>query len=138
MKTCRFRDSQPRLIGKKDEEEEGLFCKIEPYARYGIMPCGHKKCFLCQSERLKSKELPMILQFSNKQIHHFINGYQAILNCSVVSSHLVVSFIEHISLYFRIVIHQILSMHLLVHVVNMIILVQQQNRFMIECVVIYQ
>jgi hypothetical protein len=87
LKTCNFRDSQPRLIGtnnKQQKEAEGLLCELEPCARYGMMPCNNNKCFLCKSERSKSKDLPVVIQFSNKQIHHFINGYQAILNCSAV------------------------------------------------------
>ena len=90
MKTCDFRDAEPRLIGE-EKEKEGLFCQAEPYASYGMMPCGSKKCFLNKSETIKSKrsnelnDSSAIVQFSQKQIHHFVNSYQAILNCPAVS-----------------------------------------------------
>ena len=90
MKTCDFRDAEPRLIGE-EKEKEGLFCQAEPYARYGMTPCGSRKCFLSESEAIKSKrrnELnnsSAVVQFSEKQIHRFVNSYQAILNCPAVS-----------------------------------------------------
>ena len=82
MKTCTFRESQPRRLVRQNNEQEGLLCEIEPCARYGMMPCGNRQCFLCQS--IKSKSSSVVIEFSDKQIHRFINGYQAILNCSAV------------------------------------------------------
>ena len=92
MKTCNFRDAEPRWIRK---QKEGLLCQAEPYARYGTMPCGNSKCLLCQSKRItsirnnektgSSLDIGMV-QFSEKQIHRFINGYEAILNCPAVST----------------------------------------------------
>ena len=82
MKTCTFRESQPRRLIRQNNEQEGLLCEIEPRARYGMMSCGNRQCFLCQS--IKSKSSSVVIEFSDKQIHRFINGYQAILNCSAV------------------------------------------------------
>ncbi|CAF4165362.1 unnamed protein product, partial [Rotaria sordida] len=57
MKTCSFRYTRPRTLN------EGLFCIREPDARYELAACGN---FGFQARK-----------------HTFLNGYQAILNCSV-------------------------------------------------------
>ncbi|CAF2935916.1 unnamed protein product, partial [Rotaria sp. Silwood2] len=75
MKTCDFREAQPRSIGEQ-QRKEGLLCELEPCARYGMKPCGQSRCFLCKSERNM-----IVIQYAEQQLHTFINGYQAILNC---------------------------------------------------------
>ncbi|CAF4236004.1 unnamed protein product, partial [Rotaria sp. Silwood2] len=75
MKTCSFRYTRPRTLN------EGLFCLQEPEARYELAACGN--CALCYPQydmtyRLKKS----VVEFSQAHKHTFLNGYQAILNCS--------------------------------------------------------
>lgn len=77
MKTCSYRHARPRTLN------EGLFCLQQPEARYELAACGN--CGLCYPQydmtyRLKKS----IVEFSQAHQHTFINGYQAILNCSAV------------------------------------------------------
>ena len=90
LKTCNFRDAQPRLI---HQEKEGLLCQLEPMARYGTRPCNNTRCILCEKERKKTSQLKndtttttiMVgADFTQQQIHCFLNTYQAILNCPAV------------------------------------------------------
>ncbi|CAF5153225.1 unnamed protein product [Rotaria sp. Silwood1] len=75
MKTCSFRHARPRTFN------EGLFCLQEPEARYELVACGN--CALCYPQydmtyRLKKS----VIEFNQAHQHTFLNGYQAILNCS--------------------------------------------------------
>ncbi|CAF1395843.1 unnamed protein product [Rotaria sordida] len=71
MKTCTYRDAWPRSL------DEGLFCKSQlPTVRYSFQPCQKISCTLCESSST-------IIQFNSYRIHHFLNGYHAILNCPV-------------------------------------------------------
>ncbi|CAF4806483.1 unnamed protein product, partial [Rotaria sp. Silwood1] len=75
MKTCSFRHARPRTLN------EGLFCVQEPEARYELAACGN--CGLCYPQydmRYRSKK--SIVEFAQAHTHTFVNGYQAILNCS--------------------------------------------------------
>lgn len=82
MKTCDYRDAQPRLIGK-ERKKEGIFCQQPPSARYGTAECRQSRCFLCEPQRKQGAS--KIMQFSKQQTHRFLNQYQAILNCPAVS-----------------------------------------------------
>ena len=85
MKTCHYRDAQPRLMNKQQcQEKEGILCEKQPSARYGTRICRGTRCILCASEQSKSTTSG-IMKFSERQIHHFVNSYQAILNCPAVS-----------------------------------------------------
>jgi hypothetical protein len=87
MKTCNFRGSHPRLFGKNAaDKSEGIICQAEPIARYGMMPCYARNCFLCQRRRGESgKLLNTMVPFSPKQLHRFVNKYECFLNCDAVS-----------------------------------------------------
>jgi hypothetical protein len=86
LKTCDYGGAQRRLIGERQREKEGILCAIEPCARYGVKPCRGSQCHLCQSERyvFKKSSIASVVQFSDKQIHRFVNDYEAILNCPAV------------------------------------------------------
>lgn len=71
MKTCAFRFARPRTM------EEGLFCLKTPEARYDLTACGN--CGLCYPRSRKS-----VVQFNQAHRYRFLNGYEAILNCSAV------------------------------------------------------
>lgn len=72
MKTCSFRQAQPRST------TEGLFCLQLPECRYTMKTCG-KNCEICSSSS------PSV-QFNQYQRHRFINGYETILNCPATCS----------------------------------------------------
>ncbi|CAF1237545.1 unnamed protein product [Rotaria sp. Silwood1] len=73
MKTCSFRDAQPR------SKTEGIFCATLPECRYKITPCGH--CKLCRTPvDMKYRSQAPIL-FNRYGKHEFVNRYQSILNC---------------------------------------------------------
>lgn len=86
MKTCNYRNAQPRLFGK-NSEPEGILCRKEPIARYGMTCCYQQGCFLCrlQDRQSKNGELLTGVHFSPNQVHHFVKKYEAILNCPAVS-----------------------------------------------------
>ena len=84
MKTCSFRQAQPI-------QPDNIFCLNEPEIRYCITPCQKLSCSCCYPlfprilpNAAGQLPLPMI-EFNTKKIHKFVNGYQAILNCPVVS-----------------------------------------------------
>jgi hypothetical protein len=106
MKTCNFRGSQPRLFAKKAgaiaaaaaaaaNESEGILCQAEPVARYGMIPCYERNCFLCQSQRgggggggggvCGNILNGGAVQFSSNAHHRFVNKYETFLNCNAVS-----------------------------------------------------
>ncbi|CAF2782366.1 unnamed protein product [Rotaria sp. Silwood2] len=73
MKTCSFRDAQPR------SKTEGIFCVTIPECRYKITPCGH--CKLCRTPvDMKYRSQAPIL-FNRYGKHQFVNRYESILNC---------------------------------------------------------
>jgi hypothetical protein len=73
MKTCEFRQAQA--------VQQYIFCTSQPQARYGISSCHKLSCPYCHpKEDIKLTAI----QFHSKQIHQFVNGYQAILNCPAV------------------------------------------------------
>ncbi|CAF3752400.1 unnamed protein product [Rotaria sp. Silwood1] len=75
MKTCSFRFARPRTCN------EGLFCLQEPEARYELAACGN--CALCYPQYdMTYRSNKSIVKFSQVHQHTFLNGYQAILNCS--------------------------------------------------------
>ena len=79
MKTCSFRFARPRTMN------EGLFCVQEPEARYELTACGN--CGLCYPRYdRKHRSRRSIVAFSQTHKHTFVNGYEAILNCSAVGS----------------------------------------------------
>jgi len=80
LKTCSFRQGQPRVITKENGEKfiEGIFTMDQQTleGRYGLTTCNRSSCLCC-----KNRSSP----FDPKQIHCFSNQYKAILNCPVVS-----------------------------------------------------
>ncbi|CAF4210926.1 unnamed protein product [Rotaria sp. Silwood2] len=75
MKTCSFRYARPRTLN------EGLFCVQEPEARYELAACGN--CALCYPQYdMTYRTKKSVVEFSRAHKHTFLNGYQAILNCS--------------------------------------------------------
>ena len=84
MKTCHFRGAQPRLFGPNKDESEGILCQAKPVPHYGMKPCRRELCFLCQPRQRLSGDLSTVVHFSQKQIHRFVNKYEAILNCPAV------------------------------------------------------
>lgn len=79
MKTCSFRHARPRSLN------EGLFCQQEPEARYELTACGN--CALCYPQYDRTyRSKKSIVDFSQAHKYTFLNGYEAILNCSAVKS----------------------------------------------------
>lgn len=77
MKTCTFRYARPRTL------QEGLFCLQMPEARYELAACGNcRLCYPPYDRTYRSRKT--VLDFSPGHKHTFVNGYQAILNCSAV------------------------------------------------------
>ncbi|CAF1348935.1 unnamed protein product [Rotaria sordida] len=73
MKTCSFRDAQPRSI------TEGIFCLNMPDCLYTMSRCGD--CNLCQqSNDINYRQQAPVL-FNRHERHRFVNGYESILNC---------------------------------------------------------
>ncbi|CAF4217235.1 unnamed protein product [Adineta steineri] len=83
LKTCTFRRGQPRVFIDTHGQQsfEGIFTIDEQSieGRYGLRPCHQNNCLCCQNQL-------GTIQFNPKQIHTFLNQYQAILNCPVVCS----------------------------------------------------
>lgn len=73
MKTCSFRQAQPR------SSNEGLFCVDAPSCRYTTTPC--KKCLLCCPASINGHRRIPSVPFNLFQKHRFVNGYESILNC---------------------------------------------------------
>ncbi|CAF4063110.1 unnamed protein product, partial [Rotaria sordida] len=73
MKTCSFRDAQPR------SKTEGIFCATIPEYRYKITPCG--QCKLCRTpiDMKYRSQAPILFNCYGK--HQFVNRYESILNC---------------------------------------------------------
>jgi hypothetical protein len=83
LKTCSFRQAEPRIItDKKNGEQsyEGIFTIDQKpiKGRYGLTPCHQDNCLCCKKQSI-------YIQFIPKQIHWFLNQYKAILNCPVVN-----------------------------------------------------
>ncbi len=80
MKTCSFREAQPRSI------IEGLFCgKDEPKAQYELTPCNNLFCPCCHPRNQWRQSQPWsIVDFQSSSMHQFVNGYTTYLNCPVV------------------------------------------------------
>ncbi|CAF1489062.1 unnamed protein product [Adineta steineri] len=83
LKTCTFRQGLPRVIIDTHGQQsyEGIFTIDEQSieGRYGLRPCHQNNCLCCQNQS-------GTIEFNPKQIHTFLNRYQAILNCPVVCS----------------------------------------------------
>jgi hypothetical protein len=76
MKTCSFRFARPRSL------HEGVFCSQEPEARYELEACGN--CGLCYPHYDRTHRSTPLVKFNQSHRHTFVNGYEAILNCSAV------------------------------------------------------
>ena len=74
MKTCSFRNAQPR------SKDEGLFCIDEPDVRYGIIACSN--CPLCKPKYDVDLRGQPTIYFGPNQEFQFLNGYRTILNCN--------------------------------------------------------
>jgi hypothetical protein len=83
MKTCSFRDAQPRSINDANDKE-GLFCINPPQARYGLKKCTIPPCRICYERLDLTKRFEPVMNTSPNLIHRFVNNYQVILNCDVV------------------------------------------------------
>jgi len=126
MKTCRFRGARPRLLD--NNKQEGILCHSKPVAHYGTQPCRQERCLLCKTRRSESGVISTVVHFSPNQIHHFVNSYQAILNCPAVSFPSIAISTAN-EYYFRHVEQRILSMFCHVLVVNVISSVRHRLRF---------
>jgi len=73
MKTCSFRDAQPR------SKIEGIFCLDVPQCHYALIPCHN--CKLCLTPTNNTSYQQPSVVFNRYEKHHFINGYESILNC---------------------------------------------------------
>jgi hypothetical protein len=76
MKTCAFRQAQAI--------QQHIFCLNQPQIRYGLTSCKQQSCPYCYSSTEEKHHHFTAIEFRSNQIHQFINGYQAILNCPVV------------------------------------------------------
>ena len=83
MKTCSFRFARPRSL------HEGVFCSLEPEARYELEACGN--CGLCYPQYDRTHRSKPLMKFNQSHRHTFVNGYEAILNCSAVRSMITVT-----------------------------------------------
>ncbi|CAF3908737.1 unnamed protein product [Adineta steineri] len=77
LKTCSFNGVQPRQFNSRFRE--GLFCINPPEARYTITPCNKRYCICCRYST--DPEKTSVIPFGIPHIHHFVNEYEAILNC---------------------------------------------------------
>jgi hypothetical protein len=78
MKTCAFRQAQPR------SDEEGLFCRELPICSYTMKPC--QQCDLCHPPlTVCARQQPPVI-FYRYERHRFVNGYEAILNAPAICS----------------------------------------------------
>ncbi|CAF3202567.1 unnamed protein product [Rotaria socialis] len=75
MKTCSFRDAQPRSI------TEGIFCSTIPECRYTMTRCGN--CKLCSTSMDNQYHQQAPVLFNRFERYRFVNGYESILNCPV-------------------------------------------------------
>ncbi|UJR29610.1 hypothetical protein I4U23_017158 [Adineta vaga] len=75
MKTCSFRQAQPR------SQTEGIFCSEMPECRYVMKRCNQIACEICSSCSPRKKQQKYDVQFNSYQKHRFVNGYESILNC---------------------------------------------------------
>lgn len=78
MKTCTFRHSTLRYTG------EGIFALKSPEACYGMKQCQDRSCRFCYERLDLTKRFECAMNFSDQQIHRFVNDYQVYLNCNVV------------------------------------------------------
>ncbi|CAF3978273.1 unnamed protein product [Adineta steineri] len=78
MQTCSFRQSIPRCI------DEGLFSLALPSGQYGMKQCRDQSCGYCYERLVMTHRVNPAMSFSNRQIHHFVSGYQVYLNCNVI------------------------------------------------------
>jgi len=123
MKTCSFRFARPRSLN------EGLFCLQDPEARYELAACGN--CGLCYPQYDMTHRLnKFVVKFNQAHRHRFVNGYEAILNCSAVgptNGERDLRLLSHCSH----VIHVILFMHSHVPAATWTTLVQRCKVYMI-------
>ncbi|CAF2972182.1 unnamed protein product [Rotaria sp. Silwood2] len=78
MKTCTFR------ITTSLSMKTGLFCMedVTSSSSHDMKPCQQLFCALCPAEHDPGSAKSTPIEFSTSgQKHHFINGYEAILNC---------------------------------------------------------
>jgi hypothetical protein len=96
FKTCSFRGACARRRidpVTQREDVEGIFCIDTPVARYGMTRCGRPAhlCGCCRMQNARANgggETPALVTgvtFTSSYRHQFVNHYQAILNCPVVS-----------------------------------------------------
>ena len=73
-----------------NRQREGLFSVALPEARFAIRPCNSRYCHCCHPpcQRRYTTDEPerQVVPFSIPHVHHFVNGYEAILNCPAVRS----------------------------------------------------
>ena len=94
IKTCAFRAAEPRSIQDRDYTKEGLFCLKPAQARYGMKQCLECDCRICYERRDLTERFEPALSFVPAQMHHFVNHYEVMLNCPVVS-HVRLVFHDH-------------------------------------------
>lgn len=124
MKSCSFRGALP------PSDSEGLFCgRNEPQSRYTLTACGHPTCLCCHPiNHERRSEVWPVVDFHSSSMHQFLNGYRTYLNCPAVS---VLRYVQYFpSFQFRHAIQAISSIPWHVHVVSMIMLIQQQKHWL--------
>ncbi|CAF1346280.1 unnamed protein product [Rotaria sordida] len=77
MKTCTFRNAKPFW------DYIGIFSYGKPKAQYGMKQCKDKSCRFCYERLDLTNRFERAMNFSNQQIHRFLNNYQVYLNCDV-------------------------------------------------------
>ncbi|CAF4678199.1 unnamed protein product, partial [Rotaria magnacalcarata] len=63
--------------------DEGIFSVKLPTAHYGIQQCRDKSCCFCYERLDLTERFEPAMNFSNNQVHCFLNNYQVYLNCDV-------------------------------------------------------
>lgn len=97
FKTCSFRGACARRCidpVTRREDIEGIFCIDAPVARYGMTQCGRPSnlCRCCRLQNTRAHDqraMPTLITgvtFTSSYRHQFVNRYQVILNCPVVSN----------------------------------------------------
>ncbi|CAF3808946.1 unnamed protein product [Rotaria sp. Silwood1] len=77
MKTCSFRDATPPIA------YNGIFSTRPPQAQYGMKMCRDGSCRFCYERRDLTHRFEPTINFSNTQVHRFLNKYEVYLNCNV-------------------------------------------------------
>jgi len=96
-KTCSIHGTSPRIVNINGIQQcEGIFdaTNEEPKPRYCIKRCEQSNCLCCNSSYPRRQPIQTsAIRFNTYRIHTFVNGYDAVLNCSVVSIIAIILFV---------------------------------------------